>query len=510
MKRLIFSLLLVCGSAFCSPLPPSTSLSASDLRTHWLRQLPEDQQALIGPPRCGVRVAKFEYDTVGGENEPTNASGALMIPDGPQARCHGLRPIVLYAHGTAIDRAADLSAIQDPKNSAYPLAQRLALLFAAQGFIVIAPNYAGYDVSSLPYAPYLNEKQQAQDMLDSLAAGRRLLAQITRRVGDNGKLFVTGYSQGGYVAMATLKALDAQGRPATAGAPLSGPYALAAAGDEVFLGHPNFGASVYLSMIANSYAHLPHGSIRLEDIFNPSYADAPRLFPGNVNKDTFKTLVQDGKIPLAAIFQSPPTGYANLDALHEGLLNAAWLDPSNYLITSAYRSAYVEDITAHPDGAAPTDGSQPDFSKNLPKLPVHPGNLLRLALKNNDLRDYEPSMPLFLCGAHRDPEVFWSQGAAAMKAMLESKVKTLPSMRFAVLDLDTQGHSALFSDHGLSSRQRSILSKTASAVQKNFVAHQYRNALDQVFTLLSLDGYHAAEEPYCAVAARAFFGLFSR
>ncbi|MDE2341944.1 MAG: prolyl oligopeptidase family serine peptidase [Betaproteobacteria bacterium] len=510
MKRLIFSLLLVSSTALCSPLQPLATLSASDLETQWLPQFPEDQQALIGKPVCGIQVGKFKYDTVGGENEPTNASGALMIPVGPGPRCRGPRPVVLYAHGTAIDRAADLSAIQDPKNSAFPLAQRLALLFAAQGFIVIAPNYAGYDISSLSYAPYLNERQQATDMLDGLAAGRRLLAEVTRRVRDSGKLFVTGYSQGGYVAMATLKALDAQGRPATAGAPLSGPYALAAAGDEVFLGHPNFGASVYLSMIANSYAHLARGSIHLADVFNPRYADAPRLFPGNVNKDTFKFLVQEGKIPLAAIFQSPPTGYANLDALHEGLLSAAWLDPSNYLVSSAYRSAYVSDIADHPDGAAPADGSPPDLSRTMPRLPSHPGNPLRQALKKNDLRDYTPSMPLFLCGAHRDPEVFWIQGAATMKAMLDSKIKNHPTLRYAVLDLDTQGHSALFSDHGFSMRQHRIMKRAASTAQRTFVAHQYRNAFDQVFTLLSLDGYHAAEEPYCTAAARTFFGLFSR
>ena len=507
LKLLLPLLLLVSNTAFCSPWKTMVALPASELRS-WLSQFPSDQQALIGQPACGVRVAKFEYETVGGENELTNASGALMVPYGPSHRCHGARPIVLYAHGTAIDRAADLSAITDSKNSAHRLARRLALLFAAQGYIVIAPNYAGYDVSRLTYAPYLNETQQARDMLDGLAAGRSRLARIHRWVRDNGKLFVTGYSQGGYVAMATLKALDAQGRPATAGAPLSGPYALAAAGDEVFLGHPNFGASVYLSMIANSYAHLAQNAIRLEDIFNPRYADAPRLFPGNVTKDTFRSLVQAGKIPLAAIFQSPPTGYANLDSLHEGVLNAAWLDPSNYLINSAFRSSYVDDVTAHPDGAAPQDGSKPNFSDVLPTLPKQPANRLRQDLKLNDLRDYTPSMPLFLCGAHRDPEVFWSQGAATMTAMLDSKVGSHPFLRYATLDLDTQERPIPLSSHGLTESARRTLGKIASATQKAFVAHQYQTALDQVITLLSLEGYHSAAEPYCSVAARAFFRLF--
>ena len=32
----------------------------------------------------------------------------------------------------------------------------IAAMYAAQGFIVVAPNYAGYDISTLGYHPYLN------------------------------------------------------------------------------------------------------------------------------------------------------------------------------------------------------------------------------------------------------------------------------------------------------------------------------------------------------------------
>ena len=31
----------------------------------------------------------------------------------------------------------------------------MAAVFAAQGYIVVAPNYAGYDGSTLDYHPYL-------------------------------------------------------------------------------------------------------------------------------------------------------------------------------------------------------------------------------------------------------------------------------------------------------------------------------------------------------------------
>ncbi len=72
----------------------------------------------------------------------------------------------------------------------------LAAVFASQGYIVVAPNYAGYDTSTLPYHPYLIADQQSKDMIDGLKAARTALplasATLTK---DSGQLFITGYSQ---------------------------------------------------------------------------------------------------------------------------------------------------------------------------------------------------------------------------------------------------------------------------------------------------------------------------
>ena len=38
----------------------------------------------------------------------------------------------------------------------------LASLFVSQGYIVVTPNYAGYDTSTLPYHPYLIADQQSE------------------------------------------------------------------------------------------------------------------------------------------------------------------------------------------------------------------------------------------------------------------------------------------------------------------------------------------------------------
>jgi hypothetical protein len=59
---------------------------------------------LVGSPVCDIAVYHIEYATVGGANEATTASGALMVPTGSHSGCSGPRPVVVYAHGSSTDR----------------------------------------------------------------------------------------------------------------------------------------------------------------------------------------------------------------------------------------------------------------------------------------------------------------------------------------------------------------------------------------------------------------------
>ena len=529
---------IVCAALFCAHAAagaqPAASRTASTLispRARAVATLSADAlgvllrkafprqptlQSWIGTPKCGVRVYKFLYATIGGQGEATDASGALMVPTGAAARCRGPRPMVLYTHGTAIDRAEDMSAISDPANPAHGSSTGVALVFGAQGYIVVAPNYAGYDVSRLTYHPYLNRVQQSQDAIDSLTAGRQLLRRIGGSVGDDGKLFVTGYSQGGFVSMATLQALDEQGHPATAGAPMSGPYALLAMGDEVYLGHPDFGATAYLPLVTNSYAHLEHGSIDPGQILSATFREAATLFPGRIGYDGLDKLIANGDLPASAIFQSESTGagapgfsaqqYPALAALPEGApLYKAGFDPSRYLVDTAFRAAYVADIDANPDGAAPPDGSAPKLATVVPSMPEHPRSLLRQDLEANDLRNYTPSMPLLMCGGHGDPEVFWDQGAGAMTEMLQSKVAAHPGLRFATLDLDTgEKRAGTYVEHGLTASRNAALRSIATRLQGGFTAFQHAVVASKG-ARVGMEAYHTDEVPYCMVAARVFF-----
>ena len=155
------------GSLIQSPPTRTASLSPANLLDA-LSSVAEAQQILefISPPKCGIDIHYLQYNTVGPTDAATTASAAMMIPTGTDPACQGPRPIVVYAHGTRVERALNQADITNEDNLEALLA---AVVFTAQGYVLVAPNYAGFDSSTLPYHPYLYVA--AQFMFCSLAAG---------------------------------------------------------------------------------------------------------------------------------------------------------------------------------------------------------------------------------------------------------------------------------------------------------------------------------------------------
>lgn len=102
-----------------------------------------------GSPVCDILFYDIKYQTIGGANEATTASAALLVPTGPGANCTVARPIVLYAHGSTTERKFTMDDLQNTETL------QSEAIFVAKGYIVVAPNYAGYDTSTLPYHPCL-------------------------------------------------------------------------------------------------------------------------------------------------------------------------------------------------------------------------------------------------------------------------------------------------------------------------------------------------------------------
>ena len=497
---------------------PSSSASAKFVKTFTANDINSGLgvgSTATPAAKCGVTIEKVSYDTKGAADEDTNATAALMLPTGDAAECKGDRPVLLYAHGTTTDKGYDFAQVGNTKNPAVGEANLIAANFAAQGYIVVAPNYAGYDDSKLDYHPYLVAQQQSTDMVDALDSARSIIERKKRandanysKIDDSGKLFIAGYSQGGYVTMATARLLEAQKKAVTAIAPSSGPYALAAFGDEIFTGNVNIGASRFAPLLGIGL-QAKYGNIytKKSDIFLDKYADAQ--LPSNT---PFGELVQAGKLPNNALFQKNPSD-PRLAGLAQGKLFSilGGYDETDYLIKTEFRAAYVADTQKNPDGLTLANGN------NLPA--ANPQNNLRKALKDNDLRGYVPTMPTFICGGNQDPTVYFDTNTGSMVKLLQAEVAKNPAkkLNITVLDVDKDNKAERPDKQDFVMIGQASMNKWDAVAVKDSVQTNFSNSVKKikddaapqggVASLLAFyTNYHGdLVSPACTEATREFF-----
>lgn len=479
------------GTLIESPPPRLASFAGADLIAAVnVNSASQQILELIVDPECGVDVHQIRYNTLDPAEQATTASGALMIPTGSNAACQGARPIVVYAHGTAAEQAYNIADLSNPDNAEGLL---IAAAFAAQGYIVVAPNYAGYDTSTLTYHPYLHADQQAKDTYDALTAARSALPISTApTVTDDGRLFITGYSQGGYVAMAAHRLMQASGVPVTAAAPMSGPYALAAFGDAVFQGQVIESAPLLVSWLISTYQRI-YGNIYSAptDAFEAQYASGiEELLPTAGSRSA---LYDQGLLPREQLFNSTPPDPAY--APYTPATTPEDLAPvfargfgTAPLITNAFRASYLEDSLANPDGGFPalTDG-MPATS------PAHP---LRIAFKANDLRNWSPTSPVLLCAGHDDPTVLY------MNTELIQTYWTNAGVTAEVRVLDVDEDPSLGDDEA-------TLKLAFNTAKESVAAAAVAGGASDGGAAAVAEAYHSTlVPPFCLAATQSFFDGF--
>ncbi|MFY3383706.1 lipase family protein [Paracidovorax sp. MALMAid1276] len=207
--------LAACGGGGDSPAPPAEPVPAP-LRSGQLessallRSIPvaDISAAVAGKeslaegvvPRYSVAAYRIEYITQDADGKEVRASGLVSVPQKPPGAAS---PVLSYQHGTIFRDA------EAPSNNA--VASEVAVVLASQGYIVLAPDYVGFGASRNTPHPYLLSRPSAAATADFLTAARTWRAQA--QVADNGQLFLTGYSEGGYVTMAAHRALQESGSP---------------------------------------------------------------------------------------------------------------------------------------------------------------------------------------------------------------------------------------------------------------------------------------------------------
>ena len=215
-----------------------------------------------------VKLYRVTYSSVVPErgNKPIVATGLVAVPDIAGTSF----PMVSYQHGTVYGKQ-EVPSFPDQS----PETQLMLAQFAGQGYIVIGADYFGMGLSKEPEG-YMVKASHQQATYDMLLASRAVLADLKL---SNTKLFIGGWSQGGFITMAFLEKLEAAGvkidAAATASAPVDVQVVL-----NGFLSFPrkNDAAWVNSLFILSSFAFENYYGVPglSRSLFNDEYYDLAR------------------------------------------------------------------------------------------------------------------------------------------------------------------------------------------------------------------------------------------
>ncbi len=218
------------------------------------------QQSVASMIKYGVDSYRLVYSTTLGK-DVINASGVVYIPRDMRIPA----PMISLQHGTTFvkDRAPSTSG--DFSGMEY---------FAAAGYIALMPDYIGYGTSAELFHPYYDEAASATTVIDFIKAAREFLQQDS--VAFNDKLFLAGYSEGGYVSLAAARELEnnpAHKLTVTAVAAGAGGYNLKHMLESVTSGR-YYSYPAYLAFVLIAYNETYDWNRPLTDFFREPYATA--------------------------------------------------------------------------------------------------------------------------------------------------------------------------------------------------------------------------------------------
>ncbi|WP_230679817.1 lipase family protein [Pontibacter rufus] len=217
--------------------------------------------------KYGVDVYKIVYYTTYQDRE-IKASGLVCVPQGISEPA----PVLSAQHGTIFNQQeaptnfTDLSGFE---------------LFASSGYVTFIPDYIGFGESAGIFHPYYNQKYSGLAVVDMIKAGKSFCRKENIPLSD--KLFLVGYSEGGYVTLAAQKEIETHpehGLQVTASAAGAGGYDLVSMLGGVTAGKP-YPYPSYLAYVLQSYNNTSNWNRPLTDFFQEPYASRlPNLFDG--------------------------------------------------------------------------------------------------------------------------------------------------------------------------------------------------------------------------------------
>lgn len=226
----------------------------------------------------GISAHKIIYETTY-KSKLIKASGVMYLPTNLNTKA----PLLSIQHGTTFLNSDVPSASGSFSGIEY---------FAAGGYITFMPDFIGYGESAEIFHPYYDQKHSAYAVIDLVKAGKNFLNDNDIQYND--QLFLAGYSEGGYVTMATAKELELH-----TGHNLK-PIAVAAGAGgydlsemlEIIKTNDSYPYPAYLAFIIMSYNETNDWKLPLTYFFQEKYAAAlPGVMDGSKSGDQINAVL---------------------------------------------------------------------------------------------------------------------------------------------------------------------------------------------------------------------------
>ncbi|MBK6721906.1 MAG: hypothetical protein IPG58_01070 [Acidobacteria bacterium] len=270
LRLLLFTLILFSVSVSGQTLVSSASngtMSVADVNERMTKAFGEFAPSAA---TSNVELYKITYSSIDVNKKKVNLTGLVAWPVGGAPK-----GLVVYCHGTTVDR--DRSPSKFKGKGEAPETIEAITGFASGGYAVILPDYLGLGDHKGAH-PYPLSAVNARSGMDMISAARAFSRQKNYRVGR--ELFITGYSEGGGVAMALTRSLQSymnEEYQVTRSAPASGPYDLSGTTRKFMLEETGeqtgFVLRLYLMSYATNYLNKQKG-IKLNTFYKTALANA--------------------------------------------------------------------------------------------------------------------------------------------------------------------------------------------------------------------------------------------
>ena len=182
-------------------------LTLKDLKAYYKKnKIPKT----VFPVNNGVNIYEIVYSTTNYDSSIVKVSGLVYVP----ITKNKVLSKMIYNHGT------ETCTGHGPMKGE----RAICIVFAADEYIVLAPDYIGLGKSELDQL-YLHAYTESHTAVDMLIASELLFTKLN--IETEKDVFVAGYSQGAHATMATHRLLQNEYKdvyPVKASAPMSGPY----------------------------------------------------------------------------------------------------------------------------------------------------------------------------------------------------------------------------------------------------------------------------------------------